>query len=62
MPTISIYLDERTYWKLSRLAIKEDITIAKAVQLIVRSYFDLLEGKKVEEWQKENTESSTKAT
>jgi len=62
MPTISIYLDERTYWKLNRLAIKEDITIAKAVQLIVKSYFDVLEGKKVEEWQKENTESSTKAT
>lgn len=45
MPSIPIYLDERTYWKVSKIAVREDVTIAKAVQLIVKSYFEALEKK-----------------
>lgn|GEM_PF-5420740 len=62
MPTISIYLDEQTYWKVAKVAMREDITIAKAVQLIVKAYFQVLENKEVREWQKGNTESSTSRT
>ncbi|MHC1623139.1 MAG: hypothetical protein ACXQTR_00940 [Candidatus Methanospirareceae archaeon] len=62
MPSIPVYLDERTYWKVSQIANRENITIAKAVQLIVKAYFEVLEKQKeVGTWQ-ENTESSTSRT
>ncbi len=43
MPTVGVYLPERLYWKVSMLASKEDIPIGKCVQLIVESYFKVLE-------------------
>jgi len=60
MPSIQIYLDERTYWKVVQIAMKEDISVGKAVQVIVKAYFEALETQKVGEWQAENTESSTR--
>jgi len=62
MPTISVYIPERIYWKLSQIAFKEDLTVARTIALIVESYFLQLEGKEPKTWQEENTESSTRAT
>jgi len=46
MPSLPVYLDERTYWKVSGIANKENITINKAIQLIVKAYFEVLEKQK----------------
>ena len=46
MPSLPVYLDERTYWKVSGIANRENITINKAIQLIVKAYFEVLEKQK----------------
>ena len=62
MPVVPVYVNDRTYWKLARIANTENVSIGKAIQLIVESYFLALEEGRLRKQEKGNTELSTKAT
>ena len=62
MPVVPVYVNDRTYWKLARIASSENVSIGKAIQLIVESYFLALERGEICKKERGNTELSTKAT
>jgi len=58
MPTISVYLKNKTYWKLSSEASKYDMTIGKLVGEICDNYAKFLDKKEVAHGTKEIQNSS----
>ncbi|MEM2370601.1 MAG: hypothetical protein QXH51_06835 [Candidatus Bathyarchaeia archaeon] len=49
MPTVSVYFRENVYWKIARYASLWDVSIQKAIQLIVEKGLEVLE-KEGERW------------
>ena len=43
MPTITVYIKERVYWKIAQIAVKENMTIPRTVAAILEAYFEVQE-------------------
>ena len=43
MPTISVYIKEKVYWRVAQVAMQENMTIPRTVALILESYFEAQE-------------------